>query len=63
MQPHQERVVTELNELNGKIEKLIPFIGSKIYESLPEAEQLRLNKQLGYMQLYSNVLQERITAF
>ena len=63
MQPHQERVVMELNELNSKIEKLIPFLGGKIYGSLPEAEQLRLNKQLGYMQLYSKVLEERISAF
>ena len=63
MQPHQERVVTEKDELDTKIEKLSSFISSDVYSTLTEAEQSRLGRQLGLMQQYSDVLGERIAAF
>lgn len=62
MEPHQQRVVTERDELNEKLAKLTTFITgpSPIYDGLPDAEKLRLNRQLTYMTEYSNVLDERI---
>ena len=64
MQPHEQRVVDEREELDGKIGKLCDFIGSsKIYKALPEPEQSRLTVQLHYMQGYSHILHERIRNF
>lgn len=63
MKPHQERVVTEINELDEKRDKLINFIGGDIYRTLDKVEQSRLNRQLEAMSLYSNILAERIAAF
>lgn len=62
MEPHQQRVVTERDELNEKLAKLTTFITgpSPIYVGLPDAEKLRLSRQLTYMTEYSNVLDERI---
>lgn len=63
MQDFQQRVVYEQEELSTKIEKLVPFIGSKIFNSLPVEEQDRLSRQLNHMRDYSLVLAERIKAF
>lgn len=63
MAPHQERVIFEQAELAERIAKLSSFIGSKIYNDLVEAEQDRLSRQLGHMQAYNSVLEERIGAF
>lgn len=63
MKPHQERVVTEKNELDEKRDKLIAFIGGQTYRTLDSVEQSRLNRQLEAMSLYSGVLKERIAAF
>jgi hypothetical protein len=63
MHPHQERVVTEKAELDEKIGKLVPFLKTSICGRLPAAEQERLGRQLGLMQQYSDLLNERITAF
>jgi len=63
MQPHQERVVAEKAELSEKVDKLETFIGGSIYTSLPAAEQMRLTRQYLIMQLYEQVLSERIGAF
>jgi hypothetical protein len=63
MQPHQERVVTEKNQLDEKIDKLDTFRAGTIFPTLPEDEQGRLNKQLSFMRSYSGVLADRIAAF
>jgi hypothetical protein len=64
MEPHQQRVVDEYTELEKKHLLLKKFIsGSPIYERLDNAEQLRLARQAKYMELYLNVLAERIAAF
>lgn len=62
MEPHEQRVVTERDELNQKLVKLTAFVNgqSPIYAGLPDAEKIRLNRQLTYMTEYSNVLDERI---
>lgn len=63
MQPHQERVVTEKKELDEKIAKLDAFRHGAIYLTLPQEERERLTRQYCHMKDYSNVLNERITAF
>lgn len=63
MQPHQQRVVDEKTKLDEKIGKLRAFFDNQIYQSLPLDEQERLNRQLQHMLSYSEVLDERISAF
>ena len=63
MKPHQERVVTEKNELDGRRQKLTAFIDGELYRTLDAVEQSRLNRQLEAMTLYANILGERIAAF
>ena len=64
MQPHQERVVTEKNELDEKLDKLKAFIEENpIFKTLPHDEQLRLNRQFDAMAEYSHILGQRIDAF
>lgn len=63
MQPHQERVVQELKDLDEKISKLEVFIKGNVISTLSMDEQTRLKKQLIHMRDYSNVLNERIGAF
>lgn len=61
--PHQQRVVTEESELSEKLNKLEGFLLGSVYSQLPPAEQTRLSRQHLIMQLYAQVLAERITAF
>lgn len=62
--PHQERVITEMLELNKKIENLDKFIlENSIFKTLPEDEQKRLIKQVQAMQYYFGILIERINNF
>lgn len=63
MQPHQERVVAERDELQEKAIKLEAFFDSKVYAGLNKSEQTRLVKQHAFMECYCNVLNERIAAF
>ena len=60
---HQERVVTEKDELEQKIGKLHSFIGGSIFQTLDEQEQQRLTKQVDLMEQYAAVLGQRIAAF
>ena len=61
--PHQQRVVDEKRELDEKISKLGPFLNSSIFKSLDGDEQERLCDQYEVMQVYSNILRDRIAAF
>jgi len=64
LQPHQQRVVTERDELNTKLAALKGFIkGSQVFASLPADEQGRLKRQATVMTDYSDILQEQINAF
>jgi hypothetical protein len=63
MQPHQERVVTEKQELDAKISKLEAFVTGSIFAALQADEQDRLTRQLTLMTQYPAVLQERISNF
>ncbi len=63
MQPHQQRVVTEKEELDVKIAALDGFIGGDIFAGLDNGEQDRLVRQYKHMAQYSAVLGERISNF
>ena len=64
LEPHQQRVVNERDELNTKLVALKGFIkGSQVFGSLPDDEQSRLKRQAEVMTEYSDILQERINAW
>jgi hypothetical protein len=64
MLPHQQRVVDEKLELDGKIGKLDEFISnSPMYVKLSDREKRRLCRQYDVMYEYSEILGERIEVF
>jgi hypothetical protein len=63
LQPHQQRVITEKAELDSKIINLKTFLKSETFKEISFNEQQRLIKQQVLMDLYSEVLGERIAAF
>lgn len=63
MQPHQQRVVDEKNELETKCAALGNFIGGAIFNSLSDGERQLLSEQLGWMKGYLSVLNQRIDGF
>jgi len=63
MEPYQQRVIREKGELDAKIENLIDFIASNQFNSLGDDERKRMRRQEVLMELYSEVLAERIAAF
>ena len=63
MQPYQQRVIDEKEDLDSKRDRLRAFFGTDLYRELDPIEQSRLNRQLEAMTLYSNILAERIAAF
>jgi hypothetical protein len=60
LEPHQQRVVTELEELKERTRKLEAFLKSDKYESLDLAERLLLLKQVRLMVRLESCLQARI---
>ena len=63
MEPFQERVVTEKDELEEKIGKLHSFFTTSTFAELDPAEQDRLNEQLKAMETYAALLGQRIATF
>ncbi len=63
MQPHQQRVVTELDELSTKSSALTDFMHGDIYAEMPAVEQGLLMVQLVAMQNYESALTRRIELF
>ena len=63
LQPHQQRVVEESQELLGRIERLQAFTDSPVFAELDSAERDRLLRQMSAMADYATVLAERINAF
>jgi len=60
---YQDRVRAEKSDLSNKTDKLESFINGSVYPTLPPAEQSRLTRQHLIMQLYEQVLSERIANF
>ncbi len=64
LQPHQQRVVDEANELSDRLVKLQSFIDeSSIYQKIDSTQQTLLRAQAGAMRAYLEVLNLRIEAF
>jgi hypothetical protein len=64
MQPHQERVVAESNELRERVTKLTAFIsGNETFGKLDAKDQSLLRQQRDIMTEYLDVLGERIARF
>lgn len=63
MQPHQERVVAELNDLTEKHKKLGVFLQGDTFKSLDVEERARLTSQHAVMGEYAKILTERIANF
>lgn len=62
--PHQQRVLDEKRDLDGRLSKLDAFIlDNPLYRQLPGEEQDRLSRQSEAMAAYSGILGERIDAF
>lgn len=61
--PHQQRVVDEKRDLDGKLAKLTAFLRTELFLSLDARERERLTAQRGAMALYSFILGERIAAW
>ena len=64
MQPYQQRVVYEKQELDERAKKLSQFIGNDLtFETLPAIEQQLLKEQCEIMWQYSEILGKRIEIF
>jgi len=63
LMPHQQRMVDEKAYEQEKLDKLEAFLATSIYSSFAPAEQSRLSRQYLVMQLFVQVLEERISAF
>jgi hypothetical protein len=63
MQPHQQRVVTEKDELAERLTKLNAFMSTQIHDGLASEEKIRLAKQACAMKDYLDILNDRIAAF
>ena len=64
MEPWQQGVIEEKEELDKKIEALSEFIDhSEIFETLSPIEQDRQKEQNDIMWQYSEILGQRIAAF
>jgi hypothetical protein len=63
MQPYQQRVVDEKDQVSERLSKLYAFFRQPTFASLPDAERTRLRSQARFMDGYAAVLEERIAAF
>jgi hypothetical protein len=63
MQPHQQRVVDEMHELDSKLDKLKDFMHTDTYANLTAVDQGLLMVQVVAMENYVNTLSRRIELF
>ena len=61
--PHQERVVSELEQRQAELTKLRAFIASDDFRTVERAERQRLMRQETAMTELVTVLDERVAAF
>jgi hypothetical protein len=59
----KDRVRAEKDDLDAKRSKLLEFMKTERFTSLPETEQERMMKQYDVMGSYMSILRERISAF
>jgi hypothetical protein len=63
LQPHEQRVILESEDLKGHMDKLEAFIVSAPFYELTTPEQFLLRQQFTYMAGYLSVLEQRIALF
>jgi len=63
MQPHEQRVIDEREELESKLAKLRIFLHSKVFKTLADFDQSLLMTQANVMANYSEILRLRIERF
>lgn len=63
LQPFQQRVVAERDELTLRTQKLMDFMDTDTFRGLGLAERARLYDQASAMTQYGNALAARIAAF
>lgn len=63
MESHQQRVIEEKEQLDGRLASLNTFLSVGDVQGLPHDERVRMTRQAEIMTSYSNVLGERIKAF
>ena len=63
MKAFQKRVIAEKKLLDLKRIKLDEFIQSDLFQQLPQDEQFRMLMQVDVMNMYSDILAERIRHF
>ena len=63
LQPWQERVIEEKNELDKKLESLQGFLTSLLFKHLSKDDQIILEDQELFMRRYSGTLAKRIERF
>lgn len=61
--PHQQRVLGERAALAVKLSALTGFLKSPMFQAVPAHEQQRLKIQVDAMNIYHDVLMDRIAAF
>jgi hypothetical protein len=60
---YQNRVISELNELDKKLDKLSNFLSTETFENLDTQEKHLLLVQHKLMESYAMILELRITTF
>lgn len=60
MPDYVKRMIEEHQALKAKIHALRGFINGKNYGSVPEDKKIQMEKQLGFMDSYHDVLNFRI---
>lgn len=63
LDPHQQRVVAEAEELGTKLSALKAFIGSPRLQDVREPERTLLQEQAVHMEAYWDTLQKRIISW
>lgn len=63
MQPHEQRVVIERDELQRKIAKLEDFISGPIFDGMEYTDRKFMRIQLTAMMTYCEALNSRIRRF
>ena len=63
MQPHEQRVVDERDDLIAKMRKLSDFMAGQVFSKLPYEDRKLLEIQYSTMVAYRDVLSTRIGRF
>jgi hypothetical protein len=63
MEAYMTRAIAERDDLHDKAKRLAAFFDTTTFGTLPQAEQVRMVRQLRHMNDYCEVLTERIEAF